>query len=113
MASKAGDGASAAAGKAKVPAMAAGMAAAGLAGGIAIGQRMFPRKKVLGVPVPRRSVATKFGKELGKAAGEIGRAGRQVGDLTTEVRGLRADVESGKGKSPVEVLLSGLTRRRD
>ena len=98
--------------RSKLPAVVAGSVAAGLAGGIVVGQRALPKRKVLGIPVPRRSRVTVLGKQLGKAAGEIGRATGQVGELTTEVRGLRQEVENGKGKSPVEVLLSGLTRRR-
>ncbi len=98
--------------RSKLPAVVAGSLAAGLAGGIVVGQRALPKRKVLGIPLPRRSRATVLSKQLGKAAGEIGRATGQVGELTSEVRGLRQEVENGKGKSPVEVLLSGLTRRR-
>ena len=106
------NGVTEAARRSKLPAVVAGSVAAGLAGGIAVGQRALPKRKMLGIPLPRRSRATALGKQLGKAAGELGRATGQVSDLTTEVRGLRREVENGKGKSPVEVLLSGLTRRR-
>ena len=102
-----------AAGKAKVPALAAGAAAAGLAGGVALGQRLLPQRKVLGVPLPRRSRVQKASRQLAKAAGEVGSAGRNVSELTAEVRRMREQVEQGNGRSPIEVVLSGLTRRRD
>jgi len=52
---------------------------------------------------------------LGKAASEVGGAGKQVGELTTEVRKVSDALGNGRAKrqaSPIEVLLSGLTKRR-
>jgi hypothetical protein len=107
--SKVGEGAGAAADKAKVPALAAGMAAAGLAGGIAIGRNVLSRKKVLGVPVaPKRRTAFK----LGMAAGGLGKSGKHVAGLTDEVRGLRSDVAGGSGPSTTQLLLAELARLR-
>jgi hypothetical protein len=105
--------------KAKGPALAGGAALAGLAGGLAIAGRNGPRR-VLGVPLPgttRPLVSVKAprrrrGKDLLKAAGEVGSAGRQVGELAREMRLVREQMSNGNRKrSPVEVVLDGLTAR--
>jgi len=95
-------------------------ALAGLVGGMAIASRG-ARRKVLGVPVPgtrrplvkiktprRNSVA----KDVAKAAGQMGSAGRQMAELATEVRLARQQLDNGRRRSPVEVVLEGLTSRR-
>ena len=109
--------------KAKGPAVAGGAALAGLAGGLAIATRS-GRRRVLGVPVPgsrrplikvttpRRSGMKEMGKDLMKVAGEVGSAGRQVGELASEVRLVRQQLDSNRRRSPVEVVLEGLTSRR-
>ena len=105
--------------RAKGPAMAGGAALAGLAGGIVLATRG-GRRKVLGVPVPgtrrplvkvkaRRSKVQ--GKDLLKAAGEVGSAGRQVGELASEMRLVRERMDSRRRRSPIEVVLDGLTAR--
>jgi len=112
-AGKAGSSVGTAAKKAAKPAIGT-VAAAGLAGGIALGARALSRSK--GPSRPRvaipgggkalRSVAHEMqevGKEIGKAGFRLG-----VGDVSMEVQ---------KGKkeerdSPLEVLLTGLTNRR-
>jgi len=119
-AQSAGQAIGTAATKAKGPAMAGGAALAGLVGGMAIASRG-ARRKVLGVPVPgtrrplvkiktprRNSVA----KDVAKAAGQMGSAGRQMAELATEVRLARQQLDSGRRRSPVEVVLEGLTSRR-
>ncbi len=99
-----------AAGKAKVPLIAGGAVLAGLAGGAAIGARgMRRRKKVLGVPMPRRSVLKASTKNLASAASDFGKAAGQMGELTSEVRQTRQAMD--KGRSPIEVVLQGLTSR--
>jgi hypothetical protein len=109
--------------KAKGPALAGGAALAGLAGGLAIAARSGPRR-ILGVPVPgtrrplvkvtapRRARVNVRGKDLLKAAGEVGAVGRQVGDLASEMRQVREQMHSRRRRSPVEVVLEGLTARR-
>jgi hypothetical protein len=105
--------------KAKGPALAGGAALAGLAGGLVIAGRNGPRR-VLGVPVPgtaRPLVKVKAprrarGKDLLKAAGEVGSAGRHVGELASEVRRVREQMNTtNRRRSPVEVVLEGLTSR--
>jgi hypothetical protein len=107
--------------KAKGPAMAGGAALAGLAGGVVLATRGGPRR-VLGVPVPgtrrplvkvKRPRRTRVaGKDLLKAAGDVGSAGRQVGQLANEMRLVREQMDSRRRRSPVEVVLEGLTSRR-
>jgi hypothetical protein len=87
-------------------------AAAGLAGGLALRSRN-SRRKVAGIPigrsVPLRSVlkeAQHVGKEIGKAGFRLG-----VGDVNMEVQQGRKD--SAKRDSPLEVLINGLTARRE
>jgi hypothetical protein len=65
----------------KTPLVAVGAAAAGLAGGLALGARVLsPGKRVLGVPVGGRK-----GIDLKPVAREIKRAGQQVGRLNDEI----------------------------
>jgi hypothetical protein len=94
-----------------VPLLAGGAALAGLAGGVAIGTRGLRRRKVLGVPVPRRSVLKASTKNLASAAKEAGKLGQQMGELTSEVSKTREAMDDPK-RSPIEVVLQGLTRRR-
>jgi hypothetical protein len=82
-----------AASKAKTPLLAGGAALAGLAGGVAIGARGMRRRKVLGVPVPRRSAMKKSTKNLASAARDVGKFGQQVGELSSEVRRTREAME--------------------
>jgi hypothetical protein len=119
----AGDALGSAAQKARGPALASGAALVGLAGGLAIAGRG-GRRRVLGVPVPRsqrplvkvavpRRTRTRVRrKDLVKAAGEVGSVGRQVGELASEVRLVREQREQNRRRSPVEVVLEGLTARR-
>lgn len=118
-AQNAGQAIGTAASKAKVPAAAGGAALAGLVGGMAIAARG-GRRKVLGVPVPgtRRPLVKikaprrKAGsKDFVRAAGQMGNAGRQMAELATEVRLAREQLNSGRRRSPIEVVLDGLTSR--
>jgi hypothetical protein len=102
--------------KARVPAVASGAALAGLAGGLAIASRG-GRRRILGVPVPgtrrplikvtapRRSGMKGVRRDLTKAA-------RQAGELASEVRLVRQQLEGSRRRSPIEVVLEGLTSRR-
>lgn len=85
-----------AADKAKIPLVAGSAALAGVAGGAMLGARQARRGN-------RHNLA--------KAARNVGTFGAQVGRLASEIHQAR---ESGNGKhrSPVEVVLEGLTTRR-
>ena len=87
--------------KAKVPLMAGGAALAGAAGGIALGTRQAHR---------HRGIAGIDSDDLAKAAKKVGHAGIQVGELAYEARRAR-EASNGKHRSPIEVVLQGLTSR--
>lgn len=91
--------------KAKVPLLAGGAALAGAAGGLALGARQAHHKSRLG------KVSS---KDLTNAAKKVGEVGAQVGEVALEVRRAREST-NGNGKvhrSPIEVVLQGLTSRR-
>jgi hypothetical protein len=109
-----------AASKAKGPALAGGAALAGMVGGMAIASRA-GRRRVLGIPVPgtRRPLVkinsprrTHVAKDVVKAAGKMGKAGGQMAELASEVRMAREQLDRPRRRSPVEVVLEGLTSRR-
>lgn len=93
------------AGKAKVPLVAGGAALAGAAGGMAaLSARHNHRRRGLG--------AVKS-KDLKKAARKATDVGAQVGEIALEVRRARERTNGhGAHRSPIEVVLQGLTARR-
>jgi hypothetical protein len=119
-AQSAGHAIGSAASKAKGPALAGGAAIAGLVGGMTIASRG-GRRRVLGLPLPgtrrplievKRPKRAKTTRDLMKAAGHVGNAGRQMAELATEVRLARQEIGNRRRRSPVEVVLEGLTARR-
>jgi hypothetical protein len=119
-----------AAGKAKVPLMAGGAALMGAAaGGLAVGARSrrakgiakaIPRRPLVKVPrrplmkVARPPQIKVNSRDLKHAAKEVGAFGAQVGRVASELQGVREESNGkhGKHRSPVEVVLEGLTARR-
>src|SRR5690606_14718742 len=99
--------------RATVPAIAAGAGIAGLAGGDALAQRG-SRKRVLGLPMPTGTGTRKVSENLYDAAKNVGRFGEGTRSLAAETSAGRAGrVEPGNSKrSPLEVVIEGLTRRR-
>jgi len=99
--------------KAKIPLLAGGAAVAGTVGGMVLGASR-SGDKVLGVKLPRSKRVKLRSRDFSKAAKEVGRFGENVGELTTELRRAREGLAAGDGKqgSPIEVLLSSLTSRR-
>jgi hypothetical protein len=99
-----------AANAAKVPAVAGGAALAGLVGGMAIARG--GRRRVLGVPVPgtRRPLVKINGR--GSGTKQLMKTGRQVAELAVEVRQARQQLATERRRSPIEVVLEGLTARR-
>jgi hypothetical protein len=86
-----------AAGKAKIPLVAGGAALVGVAGGAALGARR----------------ARRGHGGLAKAAKGAGELGARVGHLATELQRNREAANGGDPhRSPVEVVLEGLTTRR-
>ncbi len=105
-----------AASKAKTPLLASGAALAGAAGGMAIGamrsRHSHHSHKVLGVKMPQPKRVKVRSRDVARAAKEVGSFGQHVGELATELRHAREESGNGKHRSPVEVVLDGLTARR-
>ena len=99
--------------RAPTGALAAGAAAAGLAGGLVLGARATPRRgplklrrrRVLGVPIGRRSPVVTAARRFIEASGKASKA-------ADDVHAIRDQLEQSNRRSPVEVLLDGLTHRR-
>jgi hypothetical protein len=89
-------------GKAKVPLMAGGAALAGVAGGIALGNRQAHR---------HRGLKGLDSDDLAKAAKKVGHFGAQVGEVAIELRRAREEPNGKAPRSPIEVVLQGLTSR--
>ena len=112
-AKEAGDAVTTAAAKAKAPVLTACAAAAGLAGGMALGSRMSSkRRKVLGLPVGRKTGVAVAAGAFGKAARELSSATRKASATTDDIHQIREQLEKSNRQSPVEVLLDALTHRR-
>jgi hypothetical protein len=122
-AKEAGTSVATAARKAKGPVLTAGATAAGLAGGLALGSRMTskrrglgrllaPRRTVLGVPVGRKTGMVRTAEALGQVARQLGSATKQVSSTADDVQQIREELDKANRRSPLEVVLDGLTHRR-
>ena len=97
--------------KLKTPALAAGAGLAGLAGGIAIARE---RSKKSLFSMPSKGVARATSKNLAELAKNVGSAAERTGKVAEQVRvASEAVASNGAHRSPIEVVLQGLTRRRD
>jgi hypothetical protein len=94
-------------GKAKVPLMAGGAALAGVAGGLALSNRQAHRHRSI-----KGSLKKVDSDDLAKAARKVGDFGAQIGELALEARRIRAESNGKRNRSPIEVVLDGLTARR-
>ncbi|HEX7059711.1 MAG TPA: hypothetical protein VF176_07675 [Solirubrobacterales bacterium] len=68
--------------------------------------------KVLGLKVPQGKRVKIRSRDVAKAAKEVGVFSQNVGELAMELRHAREESGNGKHRSPVEVVLDGLTARR-
>jgi hypothetical protein len=100
---------------ASAPALAAAAGVAGLAAGLMLAAR--GRRQVLGIPIPGAGGAF-GGVRRGSAMRDVVQATRsaqsaacQMGELAAEIRKVREQAQSMHRRSPIEVLLQGLTRR--
>lgn len=99
----------------KTPAIAAGVGLAGLAAGIALGRGK--NKTGFNIRPQGRSVAAGTSKKLSSAAKNVDAVAERTGQIAERVRLVSEAVAGKDGKntaprrSPVEVLLEGLTRR--
>jgi hypothetical protein len=89
--------------KAKVPLLAGGAALAGVAGGAAIGAHQARR---------HRGIVGVSSDDVGRAARKMGDFGAQMGEVAIELRRARQASNGKQHRSPVEVVLEGLTSRR-
>jgi hypothetical protein len=105
--SEAGHSVGRAASKAKTPLIAGGAAVAGAAGGLALGARQSRKSKTL-----RRPKVKIRSQDLARAARDVGQFGMDVGQLAGELRKNREAANGASHRSPVEVVLDGLTHRR-
>jgi len=103
--------------------LAAGAAAAGLAGGLAAGSRLSsrrrgfskllaPQRKVLGIPIGHKSGAVTTAELLRDGARHLSSATNQMSGTSDDVREIREQLEQVNRRSPLEVVLDGLTHRR-
>jgi hypothetical protein len=91
-----------------MPALAAGAGLVGLAGGVILGARN-SSGRVLGMPLPSRS-GTRVSKNLAEATKNVGSLGEGMSSLAAELHKVQGGNGEG-GRSPIEVVLQGLTRR--
>src|SRR3954452_8765500 len=103
--------------KAKVPLVAGGAAIAGAGGAMALaaaskGGRKKGMKSLKAAMPKKPKVKIKSG-DLVKAAKEVGKVSAQVGEIANGIeRAQESSNGNGKHRSPVEVVLQGLTARR-
>ncbi len=117
-AKQAGESVAEAAGNAKRPLAAAGLTAAALAGGFALGRAgkrggLLPRRrKVLGLRIGPKTGFERTAEVFEKLAYGLGSATGKAVATTDDVHKIREELEQANRRSPVEVLLDGLTHRR-
>ena len=113
-ANAAGNAVTSAAKKLKTPLIATGTGLAGVAAGFALTRK---NKGISGIPLPsRRGSRRATTKSLGEAAKSIGMLAERTGKVAEQVRvaseAIGEDSGPRKSKSAIEVVLEGLTSRR-
>jgi len=96
-----------------VPLIAGGAALAGAAGGLALAASRQDRHRRLAASMhkPRIKLTS---HDVARAAKEVGSFSTQVGELATELQRNRESAHgpNSRHRSPIEVVLQGLTSRR-
>ena len=109
-----GNAVTSAAKKLKTPLIAAGTGLAGVAAGIALTRKN--SKGITGIGLPSRGTGRATTKGLGEAAKNIGMLAERTGKVAQQVRVASEAIGEGgaprKSRSPIEVVLEGLTSRR-
>ena len=99
--------------KLKIPLIATGTGLAGVAAGVALTQK---NKGISGIHLPSRGTRRATTKGLGEAAKNIGMLAERTGKVAQQVRVASEAIGEGsaprKSKSAIEVVLEGLTSRR-
>jgi hypothetical protein len=101
--------------RAKAPLLAGGAALAGAAGGMAIGalrSRHNGSHEMLGMKLPRPGRVKLRSGDVARAAKGVGSFSQHLGELATELGEEDGARRNGRHRSPVEVVLDGLTARR-
>jgi hypothetical protein len=100
--------------RASGPAVAAGAAAAGLAGGLALGARASSRRrKVLGLPIGRKRQGLAGTVQLlAGGARQLGSAASRATETADDIHQIREQLAASNRRSPIEIVLDGLTHRR-
>ena len=103
------------------PALMAGAAAASLAGGLAIGSRVgsrgalaalsHRRRSVLGLPIGSKPKLATTAASLGRGARQLGAATSKASTTADDIHKIREHLEQDNRRSPIEVVLDGLTHR--
>jgi hypothetical protein len=113
-ANAAGNAVTSAAKKLKTPLIATGTALAGVAAGVAVSRQK--NKGISGIHLPSRGTRRATTKGLGEAAKNIGMLAERTGKVAEQVRvaseAIGEDSGPRKSKSAIEVVLEGLTSRR-
>jgi hypothetical protein len=94
----------------KGPLLAGSAALAGLAGGVALGAARGPARLV--GARPRKGGFQIRSQDVATTAKEIGSFAEHLGMVAAEIRRTREAAASSKHRSPIEVVLQGLTARR-
>jgi len=94
----------------KGPLLAGSAALAGIAGGVALGAARGPARLV--GARPRKGGLQIRSQDVATTAKEIGSFGEQLGMVAAEMRRTREAAAASKHRSPIEVVLQGLTARR-
>lgn len=100
-----------AASKARVPLVAGGAALAGAAGGMALSAAKKGRKGGFAKAMSRRPKVKVDSKDVARAAKGVGSFSAQVSEIAGGLESA-ASGRNGKHRSPIEVVLQGLTARR-
>jgi hypothetical protein len=107
--------------RARGPMLAAGAAAAGLAGGLVAGSRLGSkrrrpligrRRRLLGIPLGPKPGVLRTMELLRDGARHLDSATGRLSDTTDDVHSIREQLDKANRQSPIEVLLDGLTHRR-
>jgi len=106
--------------KAKVPLVAGGAAIAGAGGAMALaaaskgGRKHKVGMKSLKAAMPKKPKVKVNTKDLAKAAKQVGKVSAQVGEIADGIQRAQgsSNGDGSKHRSPIEVVLQGLTARR-
>lgn len=74
-----------------------------------LGALLAPRPRIFGIPLGPKSGLLRTAEVVGKAAKGLGSVSHQLSDTKDEARQIREQLEMANKRSPIEVVLDGLT----